>query len=229
MPLAVPLGARHLLDHLVTLHAHHRIGVDQLLELLDRGVQRDARPCRHPLAVTGEPRLEVVLARAASRRCVLGPPVRAESSRGHATRVAPVSARGKAAGSLSPALQLPDTLYLQRPDGVNIAYQVVGERPAGPDRQSRLCLAPGSALERSGICPLDPSAVLVLARDPVRQAGTGVVRSHPACSGDRRAGGGHASAAGGGRRASRRRWSGSPRADRQRRYLLRRTRLERGR
>jgi hypothetical protein len=36
-------GPRHLSDHLVEVHAHHRIAVDQLLELCEHGMQHRLR------------------------------------------------------------------------------------------------------------------------------------------------------------------------------------------
>jgi hypothetical protein len=60
--LAVLLPTWHLGDHPLHVHAHHGIGVDQLAKLRDHRVQHHplARGL-HPLAVTGKPRLQVVL------------------------------------------------------------------------------------------------------------------------------------------------------------------------
>ena len=62
MPLAVRLAARHLSDNLVQVHAHHGIGVDQLPELGEHGMEHDLlAPALRPLAVAVEPRLQIVL------------------------------------------------------------------------------------------------------------------------------------------------------------------------
>jgi len=63
VPPAVRLGARHLIDHLVHVHAHHRISVNQLLKLGNHGMEHHVfPPSLHPFPVTREPGLEVVLA-----------------------------------------------------------------------------------------------------------------------------------------------------------------------
>jgi hypothetical protein len=62
VPLAVRLGTWHLGDPLVHVHAHHGIGVNQLLKLDHHRMQRYLLPpVLHPFPVTGEPRLQVVL------------------------------------------------------------------------------------------------------------------------------------------------------------------------
>ena len=53
---------RHLGDHLLNVHAHHGIRVDQLLKLGEHGMQHDGlTPSIHPLPVSGKPRLQQVL------------------------------------------------------------------------------------------------------------------------------------------------------------------------
>jgi hypothetical protein len=54
--LAVRLGMRHLGDHLMHVHAHYGVGVDQLLELGEHGMRWDLDFVGlRPLAVTGKP------------------------------------------------------------------------------------------------------------------------------------------------------------------------------
>ncbi len=56
VPLAVRLGAWHLGDHLIDVHAHHGIGVDQHLELGEHGMEYDLLTAGfHPFAVAVEP------------------------------------------------------------------------------------------------------------------------------------------------------------------------------
>ena len=50
------LVLRHLGDHLIDVHAHHGIGVDQLLELGEHGMEHDLLASGfHPFAVAVEP------------------------------------------------------------------------------------------------------------------------------------------------------------------------------
>jgi hypothetical protein len=64
MPLAVLSVPRHLGDHLVEVHAHHRVAVDQSLELGEHRGQRELLTLgRYALPVTGQPRLKRILAR----------------------------------------------------------------------------------------------------------------------------------------------------------------------
>jgi hypothetical protein len=62
VPRAVLPAPRHLGDHLAEVHAHHRVAVDQLLELGEHRVQRNVpAPDRNALAVSGQPSLKVTL------------------------------------------------------------------------------------------------------------------------------------------------------------------------
>jgi hypothetical protein len=59
--LAVLPVPRHLGDHLAQVHAHHRVAVEQGLELGEHRVQRYLTLGRYALPVTGEPCLKLIL------------------------------------------------------------------------------------------------------------------------------------------------------------------------
>ena len=62
VPLAVLPVPRHLGDHLAEVHAHHRVAVDQSLELGEHRVQRDPLTLgRYAFPVAGQPCLKVIL------------------------------------------------------------------------------------------------------------------------------------------------------------------------
>ena len=73
-------GARHLLDHLVQIHPHHRIAVDQLLELHQHRMKHDLLVGRNPFPVPGQPVLQGRPARATTPPGAAHPPRELDSS-----------------------------------------------------------------------------------------------------------------------------------------------------
>ncbi len=150
--------------------------------------------------------LEAIVQRASSVSSMTQARERALAAAGTAARVA--SGAGDA-----PAI--PETRYAKSGD-VNIAYQVVGERPCRPRLRHGVDLPPRVLLARALLRALPAPARLLLAADPLRQARHRLVgpRAARPAAHPRAAHGRRARRDGGGRLAARRAAAASPKAAR---------------